>query len=165
MGNRIANQQVCKAADKDYYAIRFVGTEYASAWHYKWLEAKTGTNALCAGLLIESFLIDVITDAQAMEALKTIANSSIWETGGYNASSTKANLRPTDDNITEAYCQRFFPASGAKSTQGEADKHIDLSSFYWSSKPNFCWYLHTQTSTIDVVNHSDHGFSVRLFFD
>ena len=155
-----------KVATKEYYAIRFVGTDYASAWHYKWQDAKTGANALCAGLLIESFLIDARTADQAKETLKTLATSSVWETDGYNVSSTKANLRPTDDEtIDEAYCQRFFPANGACSSAGTANKHLDGSSFYWSSRSNYCWYLHTESDNICVLPHSDHGFSVRLFYD
>ena len=154
-----------KAGDCETYAIRFVGTDYASAWHYKQVTSP------CKGLLIESFLIDAATPDQAKEALKTIASSTTWETDGYNALSTKANLSPGNtDSSNDGYAQRFIPCCGYRTSgSGTANSGVGTKMHYWMAGASYNSSLfHWCIENNDLhyhLNSTGYGFSVRLFLD
>jgi len=172
-GNTVAasTSVIGKKADNDYYAIRFIGTDYCSVWHYKFQSSGTP----CAGLLVESYLIDVADVATARTSLATYAASTVWETGGYNASSTKANLRPTDTDATdEGYCQRFLPACGSRYNSGSggtgpADLNQGSYGYYWSATAKddtYAWYWGFGSGgMLEGLHSKKWGFSVRLFRD
>lgn len=173
-GNSVsANTSVIgKNADADYYAVRFIGTQYASAWHYKWVTSP------CNGLLIESYLIfggcaDV---AAAKTILAGLVSSTIF-TGLANSSS--ANQTPETTTMTaKAFTQRFLPACGAKvyisasiggGGNGTADKYQGNNGFYWSASKdgsNFSYHLWIKNSVLEKISHHiQNGYSVRLFRD
>ena len=148
--------------DCDYYAVRFVGTAYASAWHYKWVTSP------CAGLLIESYLVSASNETEAKTILAGLPSSTTF-TGAYGAST--ANQRPTDTAVkTNGFCQRFLPACGWKyGSSGTADEVVGVSGSYWSSTAadgsnGFLWSF-TSGSLRGVLLGLSHGRSVRLFFD
>ena len=155
-----------KAGDGSVYAVRFVGTDYASAWHYKWVTSP------CNGLLIESYLVDVADATAAQTLLPTLAPSfAALENGVYNASSTKANLRPTDTDATdEGYCQRFLPACGyCSGATGAATYDQGSHGHYWSatakdSSHGWSWHFYSGY-LLESTYSRTYGFSVRLFRD
>jgi hypothetical protein len=150
----------------DCYAIRFIGTPHASAWHYKW------TNTPCNGLLIESYMLS--KDMTVSEAQTLLAN---WKdntppnfTGTLGASG--ANLSPETTVITaNGFVQRFFPATGyTKSSNGTASQSVGTTAYYWGSQiaGSSSWtmlaanndpFLGLQKTTMV------RGFSIRLFKD
>ena len=147
----------------DYYAVRFVGTAYASAWHYKWVTSP------CAGLLIESYLVSASNETEARTILAGLASSTTF-TGAYGASA--ANQRPTDTAVkTNGFCQRFLPACGYKDDgSGTADYSVGTVGNYWS----FTAYNHYDAYSSYFSNNNylrerffdkSKGGSVRLFFD
>lgn len=155
-----------KAADGSVYAVRFIGTDYASAWHYKW------DSSPCNGLLIESYLVDVADAAAAQTLLSTLATSfTALESGTYNGSSTKANLRPTDTDATDdGYCQRFLPACGIfRDGTGAADRSQGTLGNYWSatakdSSLGWIWSFNSGYLN-EIPGNREVGWSVRLFRD
>ena len=173
-GNSVsANTSVIgKNAGADYYAVRFIGTQYASAWHYKWVTSP------CNGLLIESYLIfggcaDV---AAAKTILAGLASSTIF-TGLANSSS--ANQTPETTTMTaKAFTQRFLPACGANvyisaslggGGNGTADDYQGDNGLYWSASENssnFSYHLWIKNSVLEKISHHiQNGYSVRLFRD
>lgn len=152
-----------KNADADYYAVRFIGTQYASAWHYKWVTSP------CNGMLIESYLISggCADVAVAKTILADLASSTIF-TGSANASG--ANQTPESTTVTaNAFIQRFLPACGGNSTNGSGTASINQGSVgtYWScseSAEDFKWYLRISSSCFkEYYLHTTNGLSVRLF--
>ena len=150
----------------EVYAVRFIGTDYASAWHYKW------DSSPCNGLLIESYLVDVADAAAAQTLLLTLATSfTALESGTYNGSSTKANLRPTDTDATdEGYCQRFLPACGyCNGATGTATNFQGSLGFYWSATAkdsSYGWHWDFGSGNLSEYTRSrTYGLSVRLFRD
>ena len=152
-----------KNADADYYAVRFIGTQYASAWHYKLVTSP------CNGMLIESYLISggCADVADAMTILAGLASSTIF-TGSANASG--ANQTPESTTVTaNAFIQRFLPACGGNSTDGSGTASNNQGSvgYYWSCSEydeDFKWYLHIDSSRIKEWGlHTTNGISVRLF--
>ena len=150
----------------EVYAVRFIGTDYASAWHYKWVTSP------CNGLLIESYLVDAVDAAAAQTLLLTLADSfAALENGVYNASSTKANLRPTDTDATdEGYCQRFLPACGlCIGATGTATNNQGSNGLYWSATAkdsSYGWLWYFGSGCLDERTFTRaYGFSVRLFRD
>lgn len=155
-----------KKSSGDCYAIRFIGTPHASAWHYKW------TNTPCNGLLIESYMLS--KDMTVSEAQTLLAN---WKdntppnfTGTLGASG--ANLSPETTVITaNGFVQRFFPATGyTKSSNGTASQSVGTTAYYWGSQiaGSSSWtmlaanndpFLGLQKTTMV------RGFSIRLFKD
>lgn len=150
----------------EVYAVRFIGTDYASAWHYKWVSSP------CNGVLIESYLVDVADATAAQTLLPTLATSfAALENGVYNASSTKANLRPTDTDATDdGYCQRFLPACGiCDGATGTATDDQGSYGYYWSatakgSSDGWRWYFRSGY-LFDGTDLRTYGYSVRLFRD
>ena len=150
----------------EVYAVRFIGTDYASAWHYKWVSSP------CNGVLIESYLVDVADATAAQTLLPTLATSfAALENGVYNASSTKANLRPTDTDATDdGYCQRFLPACGyCGGATGTATDDQGSFGRYWSatakdSSYGWSWYFYSGY-LYEYTGYRTNGRSVRLFRD
>ena len=151
-----------KNADADYFAVRFIGTQYASAWHYKLVTSP------CNGMLIESYLISggCADVADAMTILAGLASSTIF-TGSANASG--ANQTPESTTVTaNAFIQRFLPACG-RTTDGSGTASINQGSdgTYWSCSEydeDFGWYLHIDSSRFKEWGlHTTNGLSVRLF--
>lgn len=151
-------------AAKDFYAVRFINTPYASAWHYKWLTSP------CNGLLIESYLLyDVTTLDKAKDVLQNLALSTIF-TGSLGSAS--ANQTPEETTEKEkGFVQRFLPACGAKSSSsGQATSHQGVNGYYWSSTSDtkgYYWIASTYSNTwlqSNAVVPAD-GYSVRLFKD
>jgi len=168
--NGIKSYMYKNSAGSEAYAVRFTGTDYASAWHYKWVTQTIGSETV-TGLLIESYLIDAVDASQAKEALRTLATSTVWESSGYNASSTKANLRPIDaDGTDEAYCQRFLPANGYKQgTSGNSTNEIGSYAYSWASTPydtNSGWTLYASPIYLTRnLRGKNFCWSIRLFHD
>ena len=161
-GNNVAASKSVffKNAANDYYAIRFIGTEYASAWHYKFMSSP------CNGLLIESYMLtDVSTQALAKAKLTSLAGSSVWET----YPSTKANQTP--DNLIGneyGYVQRFWPITGYKSSgSGTTDSSKDRFTSFWydNSEGTHGYYSHIYyNGEIQYQWYErSHGMPVRLF--
>ena len=151
-------------ANKDFYAVRFINTPYASAWHYKWLTSP------CNGLLIESYLLyDVTTLDKAKDVLQNLASSTIF-TGSLGSAS--ANQTPEETTEKEkGFVQRFLPACGAKSSSsGQAASLQGVNGYYWSSTSDtkgYYWLTGTYNNSwlqSNAVVPAD-GYSVRLFKD
>ena len=151
-------------ADKDFDAVRFINTPYASAWHYKWLTSP------CNGLLIESYLLyDVTTLDKAKDVLQNLASSTIF-TGSLGSAS--ANQTPEETTEKEkGFVQRFLPVCGAKSSSsGQAASHQGVNGYYWSSTSDtkgYYWLTGTYNNSwlqSNAVVPAD-GYSVRLFKD
>ena len=164
-------------ANQDYYAVRFIGTQYASAWHYKYVTSP------CNGLLIESYLIpgSCADLAAAKTILAGITSSTIF-TGSANA--TNANQTPENTTVTiDAFTQRFLPACGQHNDNGNygsgsADFQRGTNGYYWSatekdSSNGWLWNFNSNsfgsssaTSNLYERNvKKDYAFSVRLFRD
>ena len=107
-GNTVAASKSIfgKKADQDYYAIRFINTPYASAWHYKWVTSP------CNGLLIESYLLSGMTTlAQAKAKMAESGFATTTFTG--TVDSGTANQTPGNTTIkSKCFVQRFLPATG-----------------------------------------------------
>jgi hypothetical protein len=157
-----------KNASGDYYAVRFINSDYASAWHYKWVTSP------CKGVLIESYLVSCTTVADAKTILAGLASSTIF-TGAANASG--ANQTPESTTVTtSAFTQRFLPACGSRHNSGAggsgyADYSQGSSGSYWSATEKngdtyYSGYSSFNSSSLRVTNNSkSFGFSVRLFRD
>jgi hypothetical protein len=160
-----------KNADADYYAVRFIGTQYASAWHYKWVTSP------CNGLLIESYLISGgCADVSAAKTiLAGLASSTIF-TGSANSSS--ANQTPETTTVTaNAFTQRFLPACGAiysSAGSGIASSGIGIAGNYSSATEGYSsttnWICHIDKNGNNytfrgISSSKSYGNSVRLFRD
>lgn len=149
-------------AANDYYAVRFIGTSYASAWHYKWLTSP------CYGLLIESYLISSsMTASEAQDLLATLASSEIF-TGTADAGTANQTPESTDD--TNGFVQRFLPACGFNfGSNGTADNSVGSRGYYWSSTAvssrSFYMYFRNNGTLDEHYGDQTSGFSVRLFRD
>lgn len=154
-----------KKGDGDYYAIRFIGTDYATAWHYKW-----ETTTPCAGLLIESFLLPndmTVAEAQALLA-KWKDNTPPFFTG--TLGSSDANLSPEGPATNvNGFVQRFLPACGASNSGNTPTGDIGVGGFYCgATKPGATatWYWRFLSSNLQIYyNYDYYGYSVRLFKD
>lgn len=155
-----------KKSSGDCYAIRFIGTPHASAWHYKW------TNTPCNGLLIESYMLS--KDMTVSEAQTLLAN---WKdntppnfTGTLGASG--ANLSPETTVITaNGFVQRFFPAAGyTNSSNGTANSYVGTTAYYWGSQiagsSNWTMMGANNDPSLGLQKTTMvRGFSIRLFKD
>ena len=153
-----------KRYDKDYYAIRFIGTPYCSAWHYKWVGSP------CNGLLIESYLLSGVTTLnEAKTKMAEAGFISTTFTGTANAGT--ANQTPTSSTLTtNGFCQRFLPACGCKGgSSGVADSDQGIYGHYWSSTADgsngFFWRFNSTGYLYELSDSQSYGFSVRLFRD
>ena len=168
--NVSANTSVIgKNADADYYAVRFIGTDYATAWHYKWV---TSPDSPCNGMLIESYQIICMSVTEAKTILAGLASSAIF-TGSYPAGT--ANQSPTSTTATNSgFTQRFLPACGlldnnSSGGSGTADNYIGSTARYWAvtsfgSSLGWSWLL--QSDYLREYGHwTQYGLSVRLFRD
>ena len=160
---------IYKAGEKDYYAIRFIGTKYASAWHYKWISSVTIGGETMAGELIESYLVDASTLDAAKTLLTSIATAGVF-TG--TPESNAANQTPDSTTpTTNGFCQRFLPACGFKySGSGAADSRVGADCYFWSSTSSstsaFYWGVYTTHGRLlEYLDTQSYGFSVRLFRD
>ena len=146
----------------DSYAVRFIGTQYASAWHYKWID---GTGS--AGLLIESYMISsTLSESQAKSLLADMPSSSIFK-GTVGA--TTANQSPSNTTATtNFFVQRFIPAKGyLPSGTGNATNDKDTRFTCWTSDSYddaYGWRFHggPTFASVRTVNKS-FGYPVRLF--
>ena len=152
-----------KKGTGDYYAIRFIGTNYASAWHYKWLTSP------CSGLLIETYMLSsLMTSSEAQALLATWKdNAPPVFTGAYDA--PMANLTPASTAITpNGYVQRFLPVSGSNDSETSSiAEHQGLYGSYWTSTDfdgteKWCWAV---SETIVKEGYGVNARSVRLFKD
>jgi len=155
-----------KKSSGDCYAIRFIGTPHASAWHYKW------TNTPCNGLLIESYMLS--KDMTVSEAQTLLAN---WKdntppnfTGTLGASG--ANLSPETTVISaNGFVQRFFPAAGyTNSSNGTANSYVGTTAYYWGSQiagsSNWTMMGANNDPSLSISKTTMvRGFSIRLFKD
>ena len=155
-----------KKSSGDCYAIRFIGTPHASAWHYKW------TNTPCNGLLIESYILS--KDMTVSEAQTLLAN---WKdntppnfTGTLGASG--ANLSPETTVISaNGFVQRFFPAAGyTNSSNGTANSYVGTTAYYWGSQiagsSNWTMMGANNDPSLSISKTTMvRGFSIRLFKD
>ena len=156
-----------KNGDADYYAVRFIGTQYASAWHYKWVTSS------CVGLLIESYLIpSSLSEADAKALLADLASSIIFTgtIGASGANQTPENMAAT----TSGYVQRFLPACGYRGNggnggSGTTDDFQNTNGNYWSASAldsSYGWYWFFSGSKLFESNaYRKYGYSVRLFIN
>ena len=141
----------------EHYAVRFINTEYASAWHYVW----TGN-----GMVIESYMLaSVPTNLEdAKKVLAALPKSSAWQ-------ATRNYSPETSADGTTTLCYRYLPACGYKYTgTGAADSSIGLGCDFWSSSVSgsqgFYWRINTYYGLFsETLDRSTLGFSVRLFRD
>lgn len=153
-----------KATASDFYAVRFINTPYASAWHYKWVTSP------CTGLLIESYLLyDVTTLDKAKEVLNLLSSAGIFTSTAEDAS---ANQTPESTVTTSnSLVQRFIPACGINSSgSGAANNSTGSYMLYRSSTKdggtnNFIWYCRDGHLFTRSDNNLTQGYSVRLFKD
>lgn len=152
-----------KNDSKDYYAVRFIGTNHATAWHYKWVTSP------CNGLLIESYMLSSsMTASEAQALLATLASSTVF-TGAAGAAA--ANQTPASTTVTTSgFVQRFLPACGSKSgSSGTADFRVGVIGFYWSSTADssngLLWHFDSFGTLHEYSSSRSDGFSVRLFRD
>ena len=153
-----------KATASDFYAVRFINTPYASAWHYKWVTSP------CNGLLIESYLLyDVTTLDKAKEVLNTLWTAGIFTNTAEDAS---ANQTPESTVTTSnSLVQRFLPACGINSSgSGAANNSTGSYILYRSSTKDgdtnsFIWYCRDGHLFLRSDNSLTQGYSVRLFKD
>ena len=164
-GNSVAATSVIKKNDNgDYYAIRFIGTTYCSAWHYKWVTSP------CNGLLIESYLLMSVTTVDGATTLINGASFNSTFQNAYVASgSADVNVSPASTTVTtNGYCQRFLPACGACSgATGTATTLQRYNGYYWSTTAKddsngWCWRFSNSLMDEGSNSRSD-GRSVRLF--
>ena len=141
----------------EHYAVRFINTEYASAWHYVW----TGN-----GMVIESYMLaSVPTNLEdAKKVLAALPKSSAWQ-------ATRNYSPETSADGTTTLCYRYLPACGYKNTgTGAADSDIGLGCGFWSSSVSgsqgFYWGINTNNGGFgEDLGRSTLGLSVRLFRD
>jgi hypothetical protein len=161
-----ASTSIFAKSGSDLYAIRFIGTPYASAWHYKWVTSP------CNGMLIESYLLDnVSTLAEAKtEMAKTGFSTTLFSDTYGNAG---ANQTPANSTATmNGFVQRFLPACGGISNEGSisgtAIHNVGIRGFYWSSSvgaaPNgFNWRFLNSGGLHEDLGPLADSRSVRLF--
>jgi len=148
------------------YAVRFINTAYASAWHYKF----TGS-----GFVIESFLIkggaSSVPDVEtAREILKHLPGSVVWN--------NRPNETPENENPSSStFVQRYLPACGTQSgaaTGGvDATTVVGKNAYCWSTTAGttdtskaFFWDFNTTGHNMsESFNVKTYGLSVRLFHD
>ena len=144
-----------KVSDKEMHAIRFIGTDYVSAWKYELLGGFTSGEY--GYLKISATLIDgsSITDE---------SSAATW----YNSNFSSV----TFGNNESAFAQeRTFYARGNHngSSAATADGSIGTSGNYWSAtegSSTSAWYLGFSSSIAYVYNsYRSYGRSVRLFRD
>ena len=165
-GNPVAANTsiIGKKTNSDFYAIRFIGTSYCSAWHYKWVTSP------CNGLLIESYLLSGVTTlSQAKAKMAEASFATTTFTGSYNAS--EANLSPASTAVTtNGFCQRFLPACGyCLGATGAATDGQGSFCFYWSAtakNDSNGWYWWFGSGRLyEVTGNRTNGTTVRLFRD
>ena len=152
-----------KNAYNDYYAVRFVNTPYASAWHYKHVSSP------CNGVLIESYLLSGVTTLiEAKNILKNLASSPTF-TGSLDAAT--ANQTPESNMVTtKCFVQRFLPACGyLTGGSGVASNEKGYCFNYWSSTADgsnghdWHFYFRTENRLYKGSYSQTYGSSVRLF--
>lgn len=152
-----------KNADNDFYAIRFINTDYCSAWHYQWVTSP------CNGLLIESYLLNNVTTLT--EAKSKMAAAGFTTTV---FTSDVANITPETTAITpQGLVKRFLPACGNQdSGSGTALNTMQgAGGYYYSStaldsENAFSWHFKgDNTNLLTGVGIATIGRSVRLFKD
>ena len=158
-----------KNSTLDRYAIRFIGTPYCSAWHYKPLTSP------CKGFLVESYLLNGITTlAEAKAKMAEAGFATTTFTG--SANTVTANQTPETTVVTEnCFVQRFFPFSGASDGNGVGDgTGLDTHGAFWSSVTTGAnsYYMRfvydPYNNNIELSEDSytkTRGYSVRLFKD
>ena len=137
--------------------MRFINTEYASAWHYVW----TGN-----GMVIESYMLATVptTEAEAKKVLAALPKSSAWQ-------ATRNYSPETTADGTTTLCYRYLPACGLKNTgTGAAGYRIGIGCWFWSSSQSgdsgFYWRIDTYNGHFgEYLDRSTFGLSVRLFHD
>ncbi|MBQ3753334.1 MAG: fimbrillin family protein [Prevotella sp.] len=141
-------------AANELYAVRFINTDYASAWHYKW----AGN-----GLIIESYVLNVkpTTEAEGKIVLGALPSSPVW--------ATAANVAPATDNSGKSFCSRYLPACGNFSgSSGTATTNVGKACNYWSSSTGGSGAFHWRVLSGYLDESSaatTYGFSVRMFHD
>ena len=156
-------------AKYDYYAVRFIGTPYASVWHYKYVGSP------CNGMLIESYL-EPMADATAARAVLAAINPSnpapLTETAGAGTANQRPVGTASTTFTTKGFVQRFLPACGFKAgSGGTADQRVGVDGYYWSSSADgsnaFYWAISSYGDghLYEYSLAQTYGFSVRLFRD
>lgn len=160
----------------DYYAVRFIGTKYASVWHYKWVTSP------CNGLLIESYGITSTTTVDEAKAiLATYTDGGATFTGTYP--SDDANMYPNTGTMWTpaqyydyAFCQRFFPACGivwtdvnGQAASGNANSVQGSSGAYWALDANNMYAVEFGSSWLNLNSAQSeilrYARSVRMFYN
>ena len=155
-----------KKSDRNYFAVRFIGTPYASAWHYQWVTSP------CNGLLIESYMLSsTMTVAEAQSLLASWKTSTPPNfTGSLGA--TNANQAPESTVMpANGFVQRFLPACGINTSgtgianQGQSTYGYYRCSTADGSSYSFAWLCSVDNQLRLYSTYPSHGNAVRLFKD
>ena len=141
------------------YAIRFIGTPYASAWHYQWVTSP------CYGLLIESYMLQSsMTLDDALALLASWKDSTPPNFTGSLGSSSANQSPETTVVTTNGFAQRFFSASGYSRKSNYSTDFAGNAAYYWGVNCLF-GANGDPCLTLDAYNESGLRLSVRLFKD
>ncbi len=143
-------------SNSNLYAVRYIGTPFASAWHYQL------TTQPCTGMLIESYLVPMADETAARTVLAELMSSDVF-TGAYGAET--ANLTPESTTLTpNAFVQRFLPANLSEAGGAAAGQYFG----YSTDESNDLYYLFFSfynNKRIFVNVTSEYLGDVRLFHD
>lgn len=148
------------------YAVRFINTDYASAWHYKFIGS---------GYVIESFLIKggktSVPDVEtARVILKHLPGSVVWNN---HPNETPENTDPASSTFVMRYIPAFGYVKDAASGGADPVNGVGVVSNYWSTTAGttnttnaFRWSFYTSSHGMEEgFSAKTFGYSVRLFHD
>ena len=141
------------------YAIRFIGTPYASAWHYQWVTSP------CYGLLIESYMLQSsMTLDDALALLASWKDSTPPNFTGSLGSSSANQSPETTVVTTNGFAQRFFSASGYSRNSNYSNQYAGNAAYYWGVN---CMFGANGDPSLSLAEYNESGLrlSVRLFKD
>ena len=141
------------------YAIRFIGTPYASAWHYQWVTSP------CYGLLIESYMLQSsMTLDDALALLASWKDSTPPNFTGSLGSSSANQSPETTVVTTNGFAQRFFSASGYSRNSNYSNQYAGNAAYYWGVN---CMFGANGDPSLSLAEYNESGLrlSVRLYKD
>lgn len=146
------------------YAVRFINTDYASAWHYKF----TGSGSVIESFLIKGGKTSVPDVETARVILRHLPGSVVWN--------NRPNETPENtDPASSTFVQRYLPAcgnhSGVATGGAEATSNMGVGAGCWSttagttdaSKAFLIFFNPTGHSLTESCGGKTNGWSVRLF--
>lgn len=165
--NGVTDYSYWKPGTTEVHAIRFLGTQFCSAWKYELLGGWTSSSS--GYLRVSATLIDCIGNSKT-EAINWY-NSHSWDGTGSNAI-TFGNV-PSDLAV-----QRDFYAKGIlQNNYGAPNTWVGEQCLYWSAteksdETTLAWMLRVYNPSsalygpqVSYGGSKNHGFPVRLFRD